>query len=530
MGKTFSTKGRATNAKALQEKTQKEAAVVSTRIWSDEQRAIFDWCSGGTGNLVVRARAGTGKTTTIVESLSHLDGGILLCAFNTRIKEELDRKAGGKAHVYTLHGLGFRFVRKGWPGVAVDDKRGMRLAERALAYVGKPSTRDWMVAVDRLSSMVKECAPLDFNESVLAVLNRSYGCDETLPRNYDQDKFLAASMKHLALSAEKDGTINFSDMLYIPLVHKMIYPCYDVVIVDEAQDMNKAQLEIAMRVTRKTGRTMIVGDDRQAIYGFRGADSGSIDRLKKYLKAEELGLKTTYRCPKAIVNAAKKIVKDYTHAPEAPDGIVRRLPLSRLAAEANHGDFILARTNAPLLSAVLELVRSGKRAKIEGRDIGKGLQGIILRLHARDPEELITLVYDWANHAINRAGGDEKRIQQIQDQAELIRVIAEDQSVRSVQDVHNKIDSLFTDDDDRDGRVVCSTVHKAKGLEADRVFLLTETFKLNAATGEESNINYVAITRAKKELIWVGEAGGKREDDGMNPRQEEGHDEYGKPL
>lgn len=505
MAKTFSTKGRKTDAAEQIATKKKEVKASADRVWSDEQVAIFDHCAKKTENLVVRARAGTGKTTTIVESIKWLvqDGAPLLTAFNKRIKEELDKRVNGGAHVYTLHGLGFRFVKKGWPGVDVDEHRGLRLAAQALTTVNKPATKDWQIAVDKLAGMVKGIAPFTWEaEGTLAALAIGYGTDDTLPRDYDRDAYYAATREALKLALKEDGTINFDDMLYVPLLHKMIYPCYNVVLVDEAQDMNKAQLEIAIRTCRKDGKMIIVGDDRQAIYGFRGADSGSIDRLKEALKADELGLKTTYRCPKLIVKLAKKTVPDFKAAPTAPEGTIRRIPLTKLGTEAQPGDFVLSRTNAPLLSAVLEFIRQGKRAKIEGRDIGRGLQGIIHRLKPMTVDEVPILVSEWAAQSITRAAGSESRIQQIMDQADILTLLSEDVTLKSVPDMLRKIDDLFTDDEHRDNRIVCSTVHKAKGLEADRVFLLTHTFK-QALTGEESNLNYVAITRAKKELIWV---------------------------
>jgi DNA helicase IV len=101
-----------------------------------------------------------------------------------------------------------------------------------------------------------------------------------------------------------------------------------LVIIDEAQDMNASQLLLAMKSCKKGGRIAVVGDDRQAIYGFRGADSNSLDRLKGELVAHELGLTTTYRCPKVVVAGAARLVPDYTAAPAAPEGEMLR-PRSR---------------------------------------------------------------------------------------------------------------------------------------------------------------------------------------------------------
>jgi len=71
--------------------------------------------------------------------------------------------------------------------------------------------------------------------------------------------------------------------------------------------------------------------------------------------------------------------------------------------------------------------------------------------------------------------------------------------------VEQKIDALFADVEGR-GVIMCSSVHRAKGLETRRVFTLEETFKSKfGPSAEEDNIRYVAITRAQEELILVQE-------------------------
>jgi superfamily I DNA/RNA helicase len=112
------------------------------------------------------------------------------------------------------------------------------------------------------------------------------------------------AMKAMDYACEKDGTLDFDDMIFVPLRNGWVRAKYELVIIDEAQDMNASQLMLAMKVCKKGGRIAVVGDDRQAIYGFRGADSNSLDRLKGELVAHELGLTITYRCPKTVVAAA----------------------------------------------------------------------------------------------------------------------------------------------------------------------------------------------------------------------------------
>jgi superfamily I DNA/RNA helicase len=93
-------------------------------------------------------------------------------------------------------------------------------------------------------------------------------------------------------------------------------------------------------------------------------------------------------------------------------------------------------------------------------------------------------------------------VQSIADQYLTLVAVAE--GAASVREVADRLRDLFKDS--KDGEVfsvVLSTVHKAKGLEWDRVFVLEDTFRNDDGTGEESNIRYVAYTRAKRELVLV---------------------------
>jgi superfamily I DNA/RNA helicase len=260
----------------------------------------------------------------------------------------------------------------------------------------------------------------------------------------------------------------------------------------------------------------MVGDNRQAIYGFRGADSGSLDRLKKELNAHELGLTTTYRCPKKVVALAAQLVPDYEAAASAPEGVVRDIREPALTADAQPGDFVLSRKNAPLVRFCLAMLRTGKRARIEGRDIGAGLLALVRKFKARDLASLTKKLIEWEGKQVRKAlaakGGDVEaaapKVQQIVDTRETIVALAE--GLATVAELEMRIETLFSDTGE--DQVVFSSVHKAKGLEKDRVFLIEESFKRKARGEEvatfsndieEVNIRYVAITRAKAELVWV---------------------------
>lgn len=480
-------------------KIKTETPVLPTRVWSPEQLAIFKACENSDKNLVIRARAGTGKTTTILEACQFLQGRTILCAFNKRIADELKLKAPLNVHVYTLHGLGFRLVKRAWPNVRVDENRTWKLALTAATKVGLRG-KDTIKALCQLISTSKDVAPFAKKAEDLDGVGRSFGAfDRIIPAQIP--KMCAAAMLARAAALEDDGTIDFSDMIFVPLHKALTRGEYDNVVVDEAQDMNRAQLELASRVKAKDGRMIVVGDDRQAIYGFRGADSSSLDRLKTALKAEEFSLTETYRCPKAIVAIAQGMVPDIRSNKEG--GEILFGTREWLTHNAAPGDFILSRTNAPLLRVCMDLIAAGKRAKIEGRDIGKGLIGIVEKLRPGSIPDLLTLLAEWSELALERAGDDAARQDAVLDQRHVLEELAK--VCESVDALIARISNLFLDVAGDTNTIVCSTIHKAKGLEADRVHILCDSFRgvWKGGGSEESNLKYVAVTRAKKTLVWI---------------------------
>lgn len=486
---------------------------MSAKAWSAQQISIFNWFKDPSRKrAVVRARAGTGKTTTIIEGVNRApEERILLSAFNKRIQEELQaRLTNPYAEGKTLHGLGLSLIRPNWTSVRVDNTRGKRLAQQACG-MGAPDTIVALVA--KLAGLGKEMAPLNKDANTLVGIAIQMDCmpdPEWEEQGWTVERIAALALKSMALATERDGTIDFSDMLYLPLAHNWVRAQYDMVCIDEAQDMNAAQISLAMRSVTRTGRIIVVGDDRQAIYGFRGADSGSLDRLKAEMGAEELPLTITYRCAQSIVAQARDIVPDYEAAPSAPQGTVRSIGEGKLATEARPGDFVISRKNAPLVRTCLSILRTGTRAKVEGKDIGKHLLGLVRKLKARTMPEFLKKLEAWTVREIKRLASlkaeiAERKGAEIEDQAETLRVLAD--GLSGLGELEKRIEMLFADDvaNGRDSMVVCSTIHRVKGLEANRAFILRGTLASGKRAGkpEELNCLYVAITRAKNELVWV---------------------------
>jgi len=264
---------------------------------------------------------------------------------------------------------------------------------------------------------------------------------------------------------------------------------------------------MARKACHEGGRVCVVGDDRQAIYGFRGAAQDGMDMMVRELQAIELKLTITYRCPKAVVAIAAQLVPDYLAADEAPEGEILSMGSCVLAQRVQVGDAILSRANAPLMPICLQLLRAGVPARIEGKDIGKQLLGIVRSLKAKSVPHFIARLNAWGQKQRNRVKSSphaEERCGVINDQVEVLVAVAE--GVRSVSEIEARLSELFQDSDGfSKPAVVLSSVHKAKGLEWNRVHLLSKTFKHSDGVGEEANIYYVAVTRAKKTLVFVSD-------------------------
>jgi superfamily I DNA/RNA helicase len=486
-------------------------------MWSDEQNAIFEEFRTGTSHFMVEARAGTGKTTTVKEGMGLApEEKKVYLAFNRKNVNEAKLKIKDpKTQVLSLNGLGYRFVLQNWKNAKPDDSIDFDRIEEALKSDGfrRFNTKPTVVIKDIVSFAKNTCAFASYQDLVNMANARGLEPEGNAEREgWTTEMCCVIAAKVLEASKKQDprGRISFDDQLWLPVVMKWVRPWFDLVVVDEAQDMNSTQLLMAQRACKPRGRIVLIGDPRQAIYSFRGADVRGMERLKATLKAKVFPLTTTYRCPKAVVNLAKILVPDYRAADSAPDGTVDSLDISKVSITAKPGEAIVSRKNAPLMTLCLEFIRSGKRAYIEGRDIGKTLGAIHGKINAKEIESYILALDTWAANKISKTHGNpdsdqyRDKINLIEDQAQTLKALAEVST--STSEIGTRLSSLFEDSDNNPRpAVVLSSVHKAKGLEWDRVYLIQHTFKHSWGpdVNEEQNIAYVGITRAKSHLTWV---------------------------
>jgi DNA helicase-2/ATP-dependent DNA helicase PcrA len=468
------------------------------RDWSALQKNIFQDIAKGAGHTVVIARAGSGKTSTIVEGFKYIPRGkkTLMVAFNKAIADELRQRAPSYVDTMTLHALGYRAIRQRFGNNVALEQNKMQLIFEDL--IGKD---DWDLTM-QFCKCASLCKGFLFDTPIkISELIDNFGIDTG---DFKQEDFIKHVIKALGVCKSQTQIIDFDDMIYFPFVYRLNVGKFDVVFVDEAQDLNTAQIAMVLSAVKVDGRIIAVGDPAQSIYQFRGADSDAIPNFINKLSAKSLPLSVTYRCPKKVVELAQQVVADIEAAPNAPQGVVEEVLTEELLKLVKPGDFVLSRTNAPLIKHCLKLLRAGVPANIQGRDIGSNLLYFIKKSKAKNINAFIDYVNEWRQIETKRLLSEKKDTTVAIDKSECLLNLCE--GTLTIKDLKETIEKLFSDVDDA-AKVVFSTTHKAKGLERDRVFVLAGTYRYGPGVeGEEANLWYVAITRAKSSLFLVRKA------------------------
>jgi superfamily I DNA/RNA helicase len=213
-------------------------------------------------------------------------------------------------------------------------------------------------------------------------------------------------------------------------------------------------------------------------------------------------------------------VKHIQSHEQAPDGIlvedVAWWPLKDFLSS----DAILCRNTQPLIETAFLLIRNKISCRVLGREIGQGLISLVKKMKA---SSIIDLIGKLAKHrqrelARAQAQGKEDRIAILDDKLETLAVFINEAGRVSVDTLIGQILALFDDDGQGRQSITLATVHKSKGLEWDRVFIL-DAHKLMPSKWarqpwqrqQEINLQYVAITRARRELYYVSSDALRRE-------------------
>lgn len=480
------------------------------------QQAVYKFIKNDSGNAVIDAVAGSGKSMTIVNALKLINDTqtVLFLAFNKSIVQELILKIGDQKNVTvkTLHSLGSSAIRRTYKSDLNTNKYRTYLNDGLKFGAIKPQIQ---LLEEELTDYKNNIVKLvDLARNMLAT---SVSELEDIADKYQLillDNECEMALKIVQWGLNKTDEIDFTDMIYFPNMKKLRMEQFDFVFIDECQDLNKAQRELFLKCLKPTtGRFIAVGDPRQAIYGFSGADIESFNVLKNLPNTTLLPLSVCYRCDKNIIDLAKTIVPQIEARDNAPEGIVNR---DAKLADIQDGDMVLCRVTAPLVSLCMRYIAEGVKAYVKGRDIGVNLINMIKKTNRRniaDVLERLTAELDKiANKIMQKqrctlaeAREDNAYIAHL-DKVKAIEVLAG--NLKTSDAVINRITTIFKDTE-RAG-ICLSTIHKAKGLESDNVFIICEDkmllkrcMRVDWMREQEYNLVYVAYTRAKKYLGFV---------------------------
>ena len=281
------------------------------------------------------------------------------------------------------------------------------------------------------------------------------------------------------------------------------------ILVHNCQDATRLTLEFMKRSS--TGRVVAVGDDKQNIFGFAGVSENAFYDVMDTFNCVQLPLNYCYRCGKEIIKLAQTIVPEIQSPEWMHEGMITGLKAHKLVYTAKSGDVILCRTNAPLIRTCMELIGEGIKAHVLGRDIGKTISAHIKKIMKLGKwSEFVDLTMLYAQREtdkiVRKPDYSQAQVDYINDIVSCILTVYQP-SMLNENILIATIEALFSDD--LEG-VVLSTVHKFKGKEAERVFIINPdklpliwTDQKPHEYQQERNIQYVAYTRAKLELCFV---------------------------
>jgi superfamily I DNA/RNA helicase len=537
--------------------------MIATFTPTEQQEAVIAFFEAKYGpdqrdqlaSLFLNAVAGAGKTSTLIlvaEAVKKAGLNINGCmvSFNkitaTAAQKKLDAMSStikSKTTNALGHGILTEAAKNGLcPKAKVDANKYRDLASnyvfaRKFSFPAGKVPAKLIGSINKLVSATRLTFTEPTEENLLDIVDH-YGLEIPMT-NWS---FICQSIAPLIEEGVNEflatGKIDFDDQIYLPLRLEYAAPVYDLLMVDEAQDLNSVRLKLIQGCIKPDGMLLFVGDPFQAIQGFAFADTHSVQTIKTETHATELPLSVCWRCDHKIIEVAQALVPHIEGRPGAPDGIVDLISSALLIKTLETGhkrsttskdpDLVLCRVNAELVKYCLECIRQGKYAVIRGRSIGRGILAKIDEITEKANEivtvqNLSALAWDWLQNQIKSLWGKknaEEKIAKLEDQVESIDAFLSgfllDYPHGNIDQLRTYIEEKFSGDDgeideEKDGKlpIIFSTVHKAKGLEFDRVFIIRPDLmphpmaKLGWQIEQEYNILYVAVTRAKHELYFV---------------------------
>jgi hypothetical protein len=470
---------------------------------TDEQLACLDKFRTGEG-LAIAAGAGTGKTTTLAMLTRSTNQRVQYTAFNKKLVTDSASKFGDNVSAKTTHSVCFAVT--GRPFQHRLQSKRMRAREVARFLDIGP------IVVDPGAGKPKVLQP-DFLAGLVmrSVQNFCQSADETpssrhvpyvegidMPtdtgvKRWDNNMIVRAAIAPAILKAwadqcNPDGFLRYSHDSYVKNFqlgrHQIGAP---IIMLDEAQDT--APVMLAILANQVDAQIIAVGDENQAIYGWRGA----VDAMSRLELPHRCTLSQSFRFGPEVALAANLILEQLPtdlrlRGTETLDSVLAP------CTEDAFPDAVLTRTNAGALERVLSYQKRGKRVHLVGGgtelvSFAKAAADLMQRIPVNHPE--LACFDSWTSvqeYVKNDPQGDELRL--------MVKLV-DDYTVPVI------LEALDTTIPEATADVTVCTAHKSKGLEWDTVQLAGDfpTGDDDKPMGDEEwRLAYVAATRAQLHL------------------------------
>lgn len=444
-------------------------------IPSQYQLDVFEFIKYGYGNAVISAVAGSGKSSTIIKALDYIkpDKKVLFLAFNASIVNDLKNKINRpNTDIKTLHSLGFSMLRYHFKDINIQiyenkyrDKLNLILRQTENNLNDK-YIKNILKLCDLgrfyMAKSTKELQDIANKYSLISIADEICIAFELIEWAKD--------------SLTESGLIDYIDMIYLPNVLNLKAIKYDFIMIDEAQDLSMSQMELFLKCLKQGSRFIAVGDEKQSIYSFSGANIDSFSKIKNIKNTIELPLSISYRCPKSVVRLAQKLVKEIEYSETAIEGIIT---YSNKIDDLKDGDMVICRNSLPLVKLYLTLLTNNINCYIKGIDIGENLLELLDYSDSNDIKSLLkdlnNLLISYVNNNVEAGLLEEEIItsqnySDLADKIECLKILSN--NIDTKIKLKERIINIFSDTTKQG--ICLSTIHKAKGLEADNVYILNK--------------------------------------------------------
>ena len=499
--------------------------------------------------LAIIAAAGSGKTTVLTRRIAHrLESGsalgqhVLALTFTAQAANELRRRVRSlglrdRIEAGTFHAVALRLLRQR----ALDQNQPVLTIAADRTRLMNEAIRELTIKADVHSVMqdLDWCRARMVPVRSSTALSRRSGRREALPVEQ-----LAALAERYDLIKRRRGVMDFDDVLEHCLQALRNDKAWAAgvrwrfrhLFVDEAQDLNP--LQHALLETIRDGRPDIclVGDPRQAIFAFNGAEPAimiNVDKL--YPGITIVRLRNNYRCSPQVLDAARRVLLAAGQHDDSQSAAPNNAPVTVIShADENgesaavaqilrqltgpHGRWhtcaVLARTTAQLTHVSAALAHRGVPVARQGEAAPK--RAISRALADAYSQRNNAALGEWIEQVSSEPEPDPVRAR-VAEAADRFLAQGTGMSFKAWVELHSPFDDL--QEAAKEDAVELLTFHAAKGREWPNVIVIGAETGLVPHSGattpdqkaEEARLLYVACTRAKEQLIvsWAASRNGK---------------------